>query len=73
IDRFYAEVTGIENAFYMLCMQLPETINELINERATDIIQEDTVIYELKQRNPDLLKALYLLAFETYEGFSELI
>ena len=72
IDKFYAEVTGIENAFYMMCMQLPETINELINEKAADIIQKDTVIYELQQRNPDLLKALYLLAFETYEGFSEL-
>ena len=32
-------------------------------------IEEDTVIEELKEKDSDLLKALYLLAFSTYEGF----
>ena len=30
---------------------------------------KDTVIEELKQKNPDLLKAIYMLAFESYNGF----
>ena len=32
----------------------------------------DTVVDELKEKNPDLLKALYLLAFKEYEGFNNL-
>lgn len=32
----------------------------------------DTVIDELRDKNPDLLKALYLLAFKEYEGFDKI-
>lgn len=72
IDKFYAIVTGVEDSFYQMCMQLPRTINKLIEEREVFTVQRDTVIEELQSKNPDTLKALYLLAFETYEGFANL-
>ena len=72
MDRFYALVTGIDDAFYQMCMQLPETIDELIQEGRVGTIQKDTVLEELHRINPDTLKAMYLLAFESYEGFEKL-
>ena len=30
------------------------------------------IIDELREKNPDLLKALYLLAFKEYEGFDKI-
>lgn len=30
MDKFYGIVTGIDNAFYMICKQLPNTIEKLI-------------------------------------------
>ena len=73
IDKFYELVTDVENAFYLLCKQLPETVGKLIKNNVVDTVEHDTVIDELKAKNPDLLKALYLLAFETYNGFDELL
>jgi hypothetical protein len=72
MDQFYKIVTGIDDAFYQMCIQLPETIEKLINEKSVPTVQKDTVIDELKSKNPDVLKSLYLLAFETYEGFEKL-
>ncbi|MBR0415975.1 Eco47II family restriction endonuclease [Candidatus Saccharibacteria bacterium] len=73
MDKFYALTTGINDAFYQMCIQLPKTIKKLIDENAVSTIQPDTVIEELKRKNPDMLKALYLLAFNTYEGFDNLV
>ncbi len=73
IDKFYELVTGIENAFYLVCKQLPVTIEKLIRNDIVYTVEHDTVIEELKTKNPDLLKALYLLAFETYNGFDKLL
>lgn len=69
IDKFYEIVTGKKDAFYRICKQIPLTIDKLIKENAIQTAAEDTVIEELKDKNPDLLKALYLLAFKTYSGF----
>lgn len=69
MDKFYEEVTGVGNAFYQICIQLPITIEKLIKNEVVDTVEKDTVIVELRKKNPDLLKALYLLAFETYNGF----
>lgn len=73
MDRFYEIVTGIPNAFYQICKQLPITIEKLIKTNVVDTVEQDTVIDELKTKNPNLLKAIYLLAFESYNGFNELI
>ena len=72
MDQFYKIVTGVDDAFYQMCMQLPVTIEELIKANAVATVQQDTVVDELRRKNPDTLKALYLLAFETYEGFNQL-
>ncbi len=69
MDKFYEIVTGIPNAFYQICQQLPITIEKLIKTDVVDTVEKDTVIEELKQKNPDLLKAIYLLTFESYNGF----
>ncbi|MDD2208523.1 MAG: Eco47II family restriction endonuclease [Bacilli bacterium] len=71
IDKFYEEVTGNRNAFYLICKELPSIIDEIINENEELSVDEDTVIKELKEKNPDILKSLYILAFSTYEGFKE--
>ncbi len=70
IDKFYEIVTGIPDAFYQICKQLPITIEKLIKTDVVDTVEKDTVIDELKEKNPNLLKAIYLLAFETYNGFN---
>lgn len=72
IDSFYELVTGIPNAFFLICKQLPITIEKLIKTDIVDTVEKDTVIEELRLKNPDLLKAIYLLAFESYNGFEEL-
>lgn len=69
MDRFYEEVTGDKNAFFKLCKQLPITIDRLVAQRYVETVEEDTVIAELKKINPDLLKALYMIAFKSYNGF----
>lgn len=69
MDIFYELVTGVSDAFYQFCKQLPVTIEKLIKTDVVDTVEKDTVIDELKAKNPDLLKAIYLLAFETYNGF----
>lgn len=73
VDKFYQIVTGVEDAFYQVCMQLPETLTELLKkEDMPDLPKNDTVIEELHRENSDMLKALYLLAFSTYNGFDNL-
>lgn len=47
-------------------LEIKKTLEEI---NVVDTVEQDTVINELKAKNPDLLKAIYLLAFETYNGF----
>lgn len=72
LDRFYALVTGERDAFYQICMQLPRTIERIIALNPALLIEDDSVINELRLINPDTLLALYKLAFRTYEGFENL-
>lgn len=72
MDKFYEIVTGDKDAFYKMCMILPELIEEIINENKELQVGSDTVVNELAEKNPDLLKALYLLAFREYAGFDKI-
>lgn len=72
IDKFYEIVTGDAQAFYKICMELPKIIDEIIEENKELQVEDDTAIAELKERNPDLLKSLYILAFNEYAGFDKL-
>ena len=72
MDKFYEIVTDDKESFYKLCMVLPDLISEIIHENKELQAGSDTVVNELKEKNPDLLKALYLLAFKEYEGFDKI-
>lgn len=71
IDKFYEEITGDRIAFKKICDALPEMIDEIISENEELTIGRDTVLDELYAIDPNYLKSLYLLAFETYEGFNQ--
>lgn len=77
LDRFYALVTGEEDAFYQLCLVLPEIIS-FVFACSDDIeIKEDTVFTELSELVHDGKKAkslgmaLMMLGFGTYFGFCD--
>ena len=71
IDKFYELVFGDSTAFFKLCMALPDIIEDVIIEDKT-LLLKNTVYEELSKKNTDLLKAIYLLAFSTYEGFQDI-
>ncbi len=70
IDKFYELVTGDLQAFKKLCEKLLIAIDDVMT--ATQLDGEiNTVVAELKQISPNILKSLYLLSFRKYEGFDE--
>lgn len=72
LDRFYALVTGQENAFYQMCMVLPDVIESVVSDTSVKT-PNDTVIHELLEvsanRQISIPMAIYLLGFSTYLGF----
>ncbi len=72
VDKFYEYVTGDKMSFNKLCMQLPITIEKIIKENKSKLLEEDTVFSELKELDDNILLALYKLAFSSYEGFENL-
>lgn len=81
LDQFYAMVTGRENAFYRMCMTLPEVIEKVVNNGEGIEAPSDTVIDELKQLALEIggetdgiamALAVYMLGFRTYTGFNEI-
>lgn len=71
MDKFYEIVFGDKNAFIRLCKALPSILDDVIAETHQGTVQ-NTVYQELRGISSDTFKSLYLLAFETYEGFSNL-
>lgn len=78
LDKFYALVTGQEDAFYQMCMVLPDVIQKAVDELGNSIVPNDTVMQELKElskqynfKSEDLsiAMAVYLLGFGSYNGF----
>lgn len=70
IDKFYELVTGRKEAFRELCQVLPKVIEDVVdNIKAKKEL--NTVLKELQNKSPDILKSLYLLSFEKYEGFED--
>ena len=70
IDKFYKIVTGKENAFKNLCITIPKVLDDVIKE-VWNKNSANTVFKELRAISPNLLKSLYLLSFEKYEGFKD--
>lgn len=71
IDKFYEIVFNDPKAFSKLCKALPLILDDVIREVHKGTIK-NTVYDELKKISSNTLTSLYLLAFETYEGFSNL-
>lgn len=78
LDQFYALVTGQDDAFYQMCMILPETIQKAVHATDSAIVPNDTVMDELRKiaahngaENDDLAiaMAVYMLGFGGYKGF----
>ena len=81
LDQFYALVTGEQDAFYQMCMILPEVISDVVTNSESKV-PHDTVLEELKNiantvgendENMAMAIAIYLLGFNSYNGFSNLI
>lgn len=82
MDQFYAILTDDENAFYKMCMMLPNVINSVVYEGDGVEVPSDTVVQELKnvanlyaEYSEDLAMAMavYMLGFSTYKGFEKSI
>lgn len=78
MDKFYAILTGEEDAFYKMCMALPKVINSVVNEEGSVSVPHDTVVQELRnvatlyaEQTEELAMAMavYMLGFNTYMGF----
>ena len=79
IDQFYALVTGQEDAFFQMCMVLPEVIERVVKNGDGVKVPHDTVLEELQNISKAvdatsgelaMAIAVYLLGFSTYHGFS---
>lgn len=80
LDQFYALVTGQQDAFYQLCMVLPDVIKKVVLDGGNELAPEDTVMnelyemakkYEFADRDMSMAMAVYLLGFSSYNGFKE--
>lgn len=72
MDKFYALVTGEDDAFYKLCLVLPDVIEKVIKDAEIEV-PYDTVYKELEtianKKNVSMAMAFYLLGFGEYTGF----
>lgn len=82
LDRFYAITTGENDAFYKMCLVLPEMIEKVVKQEGTVQVPHDTVLQELKniaqksgEKSEDIAMAVavYMLGFHSYLGFSDLM
>jgi hypothetical protein len=70
IDKFYELVTGNKVAFKELCEKLPSIIQDVVEE-SDFAVESNSVLRELRDIDPNLLKSIYLLSFRKYEGFND--
>lgn len=81
LDNFYYLVTGQIDAFFKLCMVLPEVIKEAIEHNDEVKAPHDTVVSELQKlasttgenvSDLSMAMAVYILGFGSYNGFSDI-
>ena len=70
MDKFYQTVFGDKDAFAKLCKALPAILDDAIKEAGRKE-GGNTVFDELSRISPDILRSMYLLAFEKYDGFDK--
>ena len=70
---FYALITGDNEAFYKMCLVLPDVIEKVIQDAEIEV-PTDTVYDEItsmaNSRNITMAMAFYLLGFSEYSGFA---
>lgn len=80
LDQFYALVTKQEDAFYQLCMALPEVIQKVVETEGSTLVPHDIVMEELlaianensiENRDLAVAMAVYMLGFSSYNGFEK--
>lgn len=77
IDKFYEIVTGEENAFYNMCLSLPDVITKVVSSLSATKMPKDTVYDELKtmiksvsmSTDKSIILASFMLGFRDYNGF----
>lgn len=81
LDRFYALVTGQDDAFYQMCMVLPSVVEKVVNRLDGTLVPHDTAIEELRMMASRLdfpsselalTMAVYMLGFGSYIGFKDM-
>lgn len=70
MDKFYEIAFNDKYAFMKLCKALPLILDDVIEEVGCGAI-ENTVQQELNQLSINTFKSLYLLAFQSYQGFKQ--
>ena len=79
LDKFYSLVTGEQDAFYKMCLILPDVIKEVVEKENLNIIPQDTVVRDLEKialqldidsYDLSMAMAIYLLGFSSYNGFN---
>lgn len=82
MDQFYGLVTGQEDAFYQICLILPEVIQKVVETEGANLVPHDTVFDELKaiadeshveSKELALAIAIYMLGFSSYSGFRSML
>lgn len=80
LDQFYALTTGQEDAFYQMCMVLPEVIQRVVDTEGDNLVPHDTVMETLSKsaaqsgmanRDLAIAMAIYMLGFSSYSGFAK--
>ncbi len=78
MDQFYAMVTGVDDAFYQICMALPDTIKNVVEHAGETLVPYDTVMEELKAiaknqtvapEDLSIAMSVYMLGFSSYLAF----
>ena len=68
MDKFYEMVFGEKDAFFRTCKVLPTVLDDVI--ASDDSIKLHNTAYDELDKS-DFYRSLYLLAFQTYEGFDK--
>lgn len=83
LDKFYEIVTGESDAFYQVCMALPQTIRKILEASPTRRKEKDSAFEELIERAKKLsvsksismdeatILSVYMLAFSEYNSFNQ--
>lgn len=79
IDKFYEIVTGQADAFFKICMTLPQVVEEVLKESDNEVkAPHDTVYLQIREtakrfkgmpEDMAMILSMYMLGFSTYNGF----